>query len=85
MIDGKAVCGEQHVWQVWFDYITSLPEASSLWIALSGQAAAYVSEPISLSQGRWRGWWEGGGGVYIYRWGICGDAKNSPFGTHRRN
>ncbi len=27
MIDGKAVCGEQHVWQVWFDYITSLPEA----------------------------------------------------------
>jgi hypothetical protein len=30
MIDGKAVCGEQHVWQVWFDYITSLPEASSL-------------------------------------------------------
>jgi hypothetical protein len=52
MIDGKAVCGEQHVWQVWFDYITSLPEASSLLIALSGQAAAYVSEPISLSQGR---------------------------------
>jgi hypothetical protein len=27
----------------------------------------------------------GGGGVYIQQMGHCGDAKNSPFGTHRRN